>query len=170
MHGLTGDRDRTWTHPSSSEPWPKNLLPVNVPKARLLTFGYNAYIAKRGAAVLSQLVDHSKDFLNALTSLRHVTATSTQPLIFVAHSLGGLVCKDAILESKNNPDPHLQDVSKGCSLTVIQLLKASQNLLLDFNDQYWKDGLCSFVISSSRQALCPSLNVRHSIFSTAIRQ
>jgi hypothetical protein len=33
-------------------------------------------------------------------------------LIFVAHSLGGLVCKKAILLSRNNPEYHLQSVFK----------------------------------------------------------
>ena len=110
VHGLTGDRDRTWTHPLSSEPWPKTLLPTFVPEARILTFGYDAYIVRRGPAVSNQLVDHSRDFLNSLISFRHMTLSSTRPLIFVGHSLGGLVCKDSILQSKNSPDPHLRKV------------------------------------------------------------
>ena len=108
VHGLTGDRDRTWTHPLSSEPWPKTLLPTYLPTARILTFGYDAYSVRRGAAVTNQMVDHSRDFLNILTSFRHMTLSSTRPLIFVGHSLGGLVCKDSILQSKNSPDPHLR--------------------------------------------------------------
>ena len=110
VHGLTGDQNRTWTHPSSSEPWPKTLLRIQIPKARLLAFGYDAYVVRRGTAVSNQLVDHSLDFVNALTALRHRTESSTRPLIFVAHSLGGLVCKDAILQLKNNPDPYLRNV------------------------------------------------------------
>lgn len=37
----------------------------------------------------------------------------SRPLVFVAHSLGGLVCKKAILLSRNNPDPHLRGIFDG---------------------------------------------------------
>ncbi|KAK4941922.1 hypothetical protein LTR10_018252 [Elasticomyces elasticus] len=110
IHGLTGDRERTWTHEAALEPWPEAILPDHLPSARILTFGYDAYIVRKGKAVTNQLMDHSKDFLNALTSQRHSKRASSRALIFVAHSLGGLVCKDAILHSRNNPEPHLRAI------------------------------------------------------------
>lgn len=110
IHGVTGDRERTWTHEAAVEPWPKAILPEHLPTARILTFGYDAYIIRRSTAVVNQLMDHSRDFLNVLTSLRHRTRASDRALIFVAHSLGGPVCKDAILQSRNNPDSHLRAV------------------------------------------------------------
>jgi len=45
MHGLTDDRDKTWNAQHASEPRPKTLLPSKLPTARILTFGYDAYIA-----------------------------------------------------------------------------------------------------------------------------
>ncbi|KAK3937091.1 hypothetical protein QBC46DRAFT_344910 [Diplogelasinospora grovesii] len=45
VHGLTGDREITWTARGASEPWPKALLPAELPTARVLTFGYDAYVA-----------------------------------------------------------------------------------------------------------------------------
>ncbi|KAM4066692.1 SesB [Hirsutella rhossiliensis] len=68
VHGLTG-----------------TLLPPKLRKARILTYGYDAYVV-------------------------HKSVASTNGLIFVAHSLGGLVCKDAILLSRNNPEPHLRGI------------------------------------------------------------
>ncbi|KAL9043967.1 MAG: hypothetical protein Q9214_002865 [Letrouitia sp. 1 TL-2023] len=110
IHGLTGDRERTWTHPSASQPWPMSLLPLHLPNSRILAFGYDAYVVQRGVAASNQLVDHSRDLLNALTALRDMTDTSTRHLILVGHSLGGLICKDAILQSRNNPEPHLRNI------------------------------------------------------------
>ena len=110
VHGLAGDRERTWTHKSASEPWPKNLLPLYLPGARIMTFGYDAYIVQREAAISDQLVEHSRDFLNVLTSLRDATYSSTRPLIFVGHGSGGIVCKDVILQSRKNPEPHLRGI------------------------------------------------------------
>ena len=110
VHGLAGNRERTWTHSSASEPWPKTLLPAHLPGSRILAFGYDAYIVQKGVATTNQLVDYSRDFLNSLTSLREISESSTRPLILVGHSLGGVICKDAILQSRNNPEPHLRNV------------------------------------------------------------
>ncbi|KAK4119854.1 hypothetical protein N657DRAFT_247289 [Parathielavia appendiculata] len=44
VHGLTGDREKTWTACYASEPWPKTLLPSELPTARVLTFGYDACV------------------------------------------------------------------------------------------------------------------------------
>jgi hypothetical protein len=71
VHGLTGDRRRTWTHPDTLMFWPKDLLSTHVPKARILTFGYDAYIIRRqGQVSTNRLADHSLDLLNALASSR----------------------------------------------------------------------------------------------------
>ncbi|KAK8092130.1 Protein SERAC1 [Apiospora kogelbergensis] len=45
VHGLTGDREQTWTAHNESEPWPQTLLPSRIPTARVLTFGYDASVA-----------------------------------------------------------------------------------------------------------------------------
>ena len=44
MHGLTGNRETTWTYKRSEFVvfWPKDLLPDDLPKARVITFGYDA--------------------------------------------------------------------------------------------------------------------------------
>ncbi|KAI8954517.1 hypothetical protein F4801DRAFT_575590 [Xylaria longipes] len=93
VHGLTGDRDATWTAPGQSEPWPPVLLPGRLPKARLLTYGYDAYVVRKD-----------------LTDDRESCNAPSRPIIFVAHSLGGLVCKEVILQSRNYPETHLREI------------------------------------------------------------
>jgi hypothetical protein len=44
IHGLTGDREKTWKTKSAAAPRPQILLPARVPNARILTFGYDAYV------------------------------------------------------------------------------------------------------------------------------
>jgi hypothetical protein len=39
VHGLTGNRDSTWTTSGQTEPWPNALLPASLEDARILTFG-----------------------------------------------------------------------------------------------------------------------------------
>ncbi|KAK2875029.1 hypothetical protein FQN49_001848 [Arthroderma sp. PD_2] len=110
IHGLTGNRDNTWTGRSQRTLWPKTLLPLELPRARILTFGYDAYIAGRLTLSSNRLIDHATSLLNDLTRDRARYDASSRPLIFVTHSLGGLVCKEAILLSRNNPEAHLRGI------------------------------------------------------------
>ena len=110
VHGLTGDRDTTWTARGQSTPWPKTLLPPELGKSRILTYGYDAYIVRKSVAGSNWLIDHATNLLNDLTTDRTKCNASSRPVIFVAHSLGGLVCKEAILMSRNNPEAHLRSI------------------------------------------------------------
>ena len=60
----------------------------------------------------NRLTDHAMNLLIDLTNDRASCDASGRPLVFVAHSLGGLVCKEAILLSRNNPEPHLCNIFK----------------------------------------------------------
>lgn len=105
VHGLTGDLEHTWTHPESTEPWPKTLIPKEFPGARVLSYGYDAYVVlKRGPVSSNRLSSHSLDFLNAIVAIRQTKGTEPRPLILIAHSLGGIVCKDALLLSSKSND------------------------------------------------------------------
>ncbi|KAK4031660.1 kinesin light chain [Parachaetomium inaequale] len=110
VHGLTGDRESTWTADGLSTPWPKTLLPAKLDKARILTYGYDAYVVRISVASANRLIDHATNLLTKLTTDRCLQNASSRPLIFVAHSLGGLVCKEAILLSRNNPESHLRGI------------------------------------------------------------
>jgi len=109
VHGLTGNRRITWTHPTEAEPWPKTLLPGPLPTARVLTYGYNAYVVEKAAAETWRPIDHARSLLNDLTNHRLSAGALDRPLIFVAHSLGGLLCKKALLDSRD-AEPHLRRV------------------------------------------------------------
>lgn len=71
IHGLSGHRERTWTASGESEPWPKTLLPSKLPNARILTFGYNAYVTSwQGIVSQDRLGSHAWNLLNSLASYR----------------------------------------------------------------------------------------------------
>jgi protein SERAC1 len=118
VHGLTGGRDSTWTADGQSIPWPKTLLPPRLDKARILTYGYDAFIVRRTVAPSARLIDHAKNLLSDLTTDRDGCNASSRPLIFVAHSLGGLVCKKALLLSRNNAELHLRGMF-GCIKGIV---------------------------------------------------
>lgn len=64
IHGLTGNRDTTWTARGQATPWPAELLPPKLQKARILTFGYDAYIAQKSISSTNRLIDHATNLLN----------------------------------------------------------------------------------------------------------
>lgn len=110
VHGLTGDRERTWTAKNQQVSWPQLLLPHRLKHARILTWGYDAYLMHKGVSSSNRLIDHATNLINDLTADRAEHNASSRSLIFVAHSLGGLVCKKAITTSRDSPAPHLKGI------------------------------------------------------------
>ena len=75
--------------------WPRGLLPEEIPNARILTWGYDVDIVKLAAAASqATILQHAETLLSDLAQRKR------KPLIFIAHSLGGIVVKDALNTSK----------------------------------------------------------------------
>ncbi|RYP46683.1 hypothetical protein DL768_007155 [Monosporascus sp. mg162] len=122
VHGITGHREHTWaTGERGARPWPESLLPAKVPYSRILSFGYDAAVIGWRTRISSNRIgDHAKNLVAALASHRDADNSSNRPIIFVCHSLGGLVCKDALWCSKTSPENHLQRILN-CTLGILFL-------------------------------------------------
>lgn len=95
VHGLTGHRERTWTGDGAAAPWPKELLGPKLKQARILTFGYDSSVVDlRSMVSKNRIGNHSTNLLAAVATYRENDDTNNRPIIFVAHSLGGLICQD----------------------------------------------------------------------------
>lgn len=71
VHGLTGDREKTWTARGAASPWPHTLLPTEVANARILTFGYDAHVADwNGMVSKNRIGNHSMNLLSAVARYR----------------------------------------------------------------------------------------------------
>ncbi|CAI6087630.1 unnamed protein product [Clonostachys chloroleuca] len=105
IHGLSGDREKTWTGPNQTEPWPKTILPDRLPTARMLVFGYDAKWLKDSSS-RNRVQEHASNLLASLGRHRGEDGTSSRPIIFVCHSLGGLVCMDALVLSEQQGGQH----------------------------------------------------------------
>jgi hypothetical protein len=92
--------------------WPQDLVPVTIPYARVLTYGYDTHVRHfLGPPVSSNTVyDIAWDFLVALEAERRMEPL--RPLLFIAHSLGGIVVKEALRRSSgcHGSQPHLRAV------------------------------------------------------------
>ncbi|KAI1749172.1 hypothetical protein F4782DRAFT_514798 [Xylaria castorea] len=79
--------------------WPQDLLPLTVADARILTFGYDTHIRHALAGQTSQnsVYDISWDFLVGLEAQRK--EYFSRPIVFIVHSLGGIVVKEMLRRS-----------------------------------------------------------------------
>lgn len=95
LHGLNGHRDLTWTDRSTGLNWlsNENCLSKDIPNARILTFGYNSktYFSRSK----SNVQDFASELLAAISTRRQTAIERKRPLVFICHSLGGLVFKQA---------------------------------------------------------------------------
>jgi hypothetical protein len=90
--------------------WPQELIPKKLPNAQILTFGYDAYVTRVVQVTQNKIRDHALDLVNQVAAIRNLQEASSRPIIFIVHSLRGIVCKDALLVSTNSVEPHLQAV------------------------------------------------------------
>lgn len=101
VHGLKGHRDKTWTVDGANQrPWPATMLPGKFPHAHLLTFGYDADVVRLRAASTDTIKSLAESLLYSLKRVRQEADALHRPIIFVVHSLGGIVCKKAIALSQ----------------------------------------------------------------------
>ncbi|KAI1176886.1 hypothetical protein F4777DRAFT_587643 [Nemania sp. FL0916] len=83
VHGLNGNALTTWTHENRTM-WIRDILPSYIPGCRVYTYGYPSQTA------FSSSLASVKDFSRGLLGSNH------RSIIFLCHSLGGIVCKQAL--------------------------------------------------------------------------
>jgi len=104
--------------PESKEPkgvyWPADLAPQTIPNSRILTYGYDTKIRHWVAGPISKnsIYDHAQDFLSTLEHRRRGQNEIRRPILFVAHSLGGIIVKEALQISRGygSVKPHLHGI------------------------------------------------------------
>ncbi|KAG9695061.1 hypothetical protein KCU95_g5224, partial [Aureobasidium melanogenum] len=96
VHGLRGHRINTWS--SDNICWPKDILPEDIKDSRILTFGYDAQVAGfLSTTSQASIFAHAEKLLDNLKNARR--GAETRPIIFIGHSLGGIIIKDALIRS-----------------------------------------------------------------------
>ncbi|KAI9782390.1 MAG: hypothetical protein M1839_005263 [Geoglossum umbratile] len=107
VHGLNGHREKTWTA-SNGVCWLRQLMPAKIPNARIFTWGYDASTHSISPISAQSLYDHATTLVSDLCLERRLSQTEKRPIIFVAHSLGGIVVKSALIHSDSARERHLE--------------------------------------------------------------
>ena len=132
IHGLDGHREDTWTAENGTL-WLRDCLSVDIPNARILVYGYDADTRSRECVSTQTIYQHADKLVKSAAreridaprvSTRTLPAEeiplkpSQRPIIFIAHSLGGIVlkqvtpfqcaesCADAQLGPRPLPQPN----------------------------------------------------------------
>lgn len=85
--------------------WPEQLLPddLDCTRSRIMTYGYDSNVHNLlSNASMATIRHHSDSLLHCLKTERSMCRE--RPLVFVAHSLGGLIVKDAVHKADNSID------------------------------------------------------------------
>ncbi|KAK6516714.1 hypothetical protein TWF506_006606 [Arthrobotrys conoides] len=102
VHGLGGDPFKTWTYSGGKkEPsvlWPRDLLPLEIPEVRILSYGYDTKVTSWFEGATSNMIHHhSETMISRLHNFRSRKIdgknSTERPIIWIGHSLGGILIK-----------------------------------------------------------------------------
>ena len=71
--------------------WLRDFLPVHLPEARIFTYRYDSIIIFSKS--LAEVNDFARELLYQIQSQRKSARERARPLIFIYHSLGGILFK-----------------------------------------------------------------------------
>ncbi|EER37160.1 LipA and NB-ARC domain-containing protein [Histoplasma capsulatum H143] len=113
VHGLNGTSYNTWATKKPEVFWPGDLLPHTLKgqNVRILTYGYDANVTSfaRGTSK-ERLHNHAEHLAGQLIANRNLQDAVERPIIFVCHSLGGIVVKKTLLYCEHLRHPRTQHI------------------------------------------------------------
>ncbi|KAK2736745.1 hypothetical protein FQN55_001507 [Onygenales sp. PD_40] len=139
VHGLGGTSRMTWSYNRDEELfWPEVWLPTepDICTARILSYGYNAHFASQGPNSIAGISDFAKQLLFDMKfgkdSFGEDLGVGQRPIIFVVHSMGGLVFKKAVVQGQND-DKYKDPISQVKAVLFLSTPHRGTNLAETLN-------------------------------------
>uniref|UniRef100_A0A8C8VNX4 Protein SERAC1 n=1 Tax=Pelusios castaneus TaxID=367368 RepID=A0A8C8VNX4_9SAUR len=119
IHGLLGAAFKTWRQQDINQPldekvskgedysecWPKTWLASDCPALRIISVEYDTHLSDWKTKC--PIEDHRKSIAyrsNELLNKLRTAGIGDRPLIWVSHSMGGLLVKKMLLDASKNPE------------------------------------------------------------------
>lgn len=106
VHGLTGDPKNTWCSGPSQEFWPKWLV-LELNRLDIYTLGYPSSLFGKWEQKEMDLPERANNILELLAG----KGIGSRPIVFVAHSLGGLLVKFLLRRALDSGDKDYELIS-----------------------------------------------------------
>ncbi|KFZ30798.1 hypothetical protein IDSA_06825 [Pseudidiomarina salinarum] len=113
IHGLKGDPEDTWQSEETGEFWPKWLCDT-IPNAAVHSLGYPASLFGKWVKKEMNLYDRAVNVLEAMIG----RGIGERPLVFVCHSLGGILAKQVIRTASDSDDDDWKRVASSLRMVV----------------------------------------------------
>ncbi|KAK2042669.1 hypothetical protein LZ31DRAFT_525790 [Colletotrichum somersetense] len=102
----------SWRSPKNDDVWLRDFLPNDVPDIRVLIYGYDTTLEDSRSK--QSIEDLGGILLERVVAFRARDGTTRRPLIFIGHSLGGLLVKEALIRARRRSDGAVADLAKAC--------------------------------------------------------
>jgi len=129
--GLGGHALGSFRSADGMSVWLRDFAPEDIPRARFITYGYDtAVVASDNNQGVREL---ARTLLDGLAILRQRTQTQQRPLLFVCHSLGGVVLKEALVMSSKVTEVKHKKLLEVATVTYGLVFMGVPNLGLKHN-------------------------------------
>ncbi|KAK3376065.1 hypothetical protein B0T24DRAFT_591752 [Lasiosphaeria ovina] len=99
--------------------WPVDLLPATCPNVRVYTWGYHTLVVdKKPLSLQNGIFSHAGELLVELASNRAALGDAARPIVFITHSTGGILLKEALRLSELERDGPLKEILSSTSAVM----------------------------------------------------
>ncbi|KAI5842142.1 hypothetical protein DFP73DRAFT_480373, partial [Morchella snyderi] len=84
--------------------WLRDFLREDLPSCRTMIYGYDSRL--RGGTGLREVPDYTNILLEELVKARRAPEEQNRPIVFIAHSFGGILIAEAVVKAKANADKY----------------------------------------------------------------
>ncbi|KAF8241213.1 hypothetical protein K440DRAFT_592033, partial [Wilcoxina mikolae CBS 423.85] len=114
VSGLSAHAFGSWKSPLQSHVmWLRDFLRLDFPEFRVLTWGYDSNL--KDSTTTNSIMNFSRQLLTAVYGARDEhEMENCRPIIFIGHSLGGLVIKQALVDAAQGISENDKTILRSC--------------------------------------------------------